>query len=44
MLHVSVNHQQVTRMATGVTEDRQLWALIDVYGNTQSVQVTGDGE
>ena len=43
-LHVSVNHQQVTRLATGVSPDRPLWALIDVYGNTQSVQVTGDGE
>ena len=43
-LHVSVNHQQVTRLATGVAADRPLWALIDVYGNTQSVQITGDGE
>ncbi|KAF0289914.1 E3 ubiquitin-protein ligase NEURL1B [Amphibalanus amphitrite] len=44
VLHVSVNHQQVTRLATGVGEDRPLWALVDVYGNTQSVQVTGDEE
>ena len=44
VLHVSVNHQQVTRLATGIGADRPLWALIDVYGNTQSVQVTGDSE
>ncbi|XP_037068654.1 uncharacterized protein LOC119089958 [Pollicipes pollicipes] len=41
-LHVSVNHRQVTRLATGVPADRPLWALIDVYGNTQAVQITCD--
>ncbi|XP_037068655.1 uncharacterized protein LOC119089959 [Pollicipes pollicipes] len=43
-LHVSVNHRQVTRLATGVPADRPLWALIDVYGNTQAVQITCDEE